>query len=182
MQYWNNCARLQSHDEGQASDKRSRVAVAVDGPESRESSSQARGRKLVGWDEILEGGLSPNATVMELAGHGRRHQGGQVGSRRRDVARRSRFTLITVSRHRQAASSPGFGSGVETLEEVYRYDPVSEGTFGERGAAPHPWRTSQSLVMCHEHPKKGSNSRPGLSAVAAASAEAAWCPDRRKGL
>ncbi len=28
----------------------------------------ARGRKLVGWDEILEGGLAPNATVMSWRG------------------------------------------------------------------------------------------------------------------
>ena len=30
-------------------------------------------RRLVGWDEILEGGLAPGATVMRLAGRGRRH-------------------------------------------------------------------------------------------------------------
>ena len=24
----------------------------------------AKGRKIIGWDEILEGGLAPNATVM----------------------------------------------------------------------------------------------------------------------
>ena len=24
----------------------------------------AKGRRLIGWDEILEGGLAPNATVM----------------------------------------------------------------------------------------------------------------------
>lgn len=28
----------------------------------------AHGRKLLGWDEILEGGLAPNATVMSWRG------------------------------------------------------------------------------------------------------------------
>ena len=28
----------------------------------------AKGRKLIGWDEILEGGLAPNATVMSWRG------------------------------------------------------------------------------------------------------------------
>lgn len=27
-----------------------------------------RGRRLIGWDEILEGGLSPSATVMSWRG------------------------------------------------------------------------------------------------------------------
>ena len=32
------------------------------------SSSNKKGRKLIGWDEILEGGLAPNATVMSWRG------------------------------------------------------------------------------------------------------------------
>jgi hexosaminidase len=28
----------------------------------------AKGRRMIGWDEILEGGLSPNATVMSWRG------------------------------------------------------------------------------------------------------------------
>ena len=28
----------------------------------------SHGRRLVGWDEILEGGLAPNATVMSWRG------------------------------------------------------------------------------------------------------------------
>ena len=30
--------------------------------------SAAHGRRLIGWDEILEGGLAPNATVMSWRG------------------------------------------------------------------------------------------------------------------
>ena len=43
-----------------------------------ETALQARGRRLVGWDEILEGGLAPNATVMSWrgeAGRDRRRPG-----------------------------------------------------------------------------------------------------------
>ena len=29
-----------------------------------------KGRKMIGWDEILEGGLAPNATVMSWRGIG----------------------------------------------------------------------------------------------------------------
>ena len=31
----------------------------------------AHGRRLIGWDEILEGGLAPEATVMSWRGVGR---------------------------------------------------------------------------------------------------------------
>ena len=33
-----------------------------------EAMLHARGRRLVGWDEILEGGLAPSATVMSWRG------------------------------------------------------------------------------------------------------------------
>lgn len=29
---------------------------------------QSKGRKLIGWDEILDGGLTPGATVMSWRG------------------------------------------------------------------------------------------------------------------
>jgi hexosaminidase len=29
---------------------------------------QSKGKKLIGWDEILEGGLAPEATVMSWRG------------------------------------------------------------------------------------------------------------------
>ena len=32
---------------------------------------QSKGRKLIGWDEILDGGLTPGATVMSWRGVGR---------------------------------------------------------------------------------------------------------------
>ena len=34
----------------------------------------SRGRRLIGWDEILEGGLAPNATVMSWRGIDGRHR------------------------------------------------------------------------------------------------------------
>ena len=29
---------------------------------------QSKGKKLIGWDEILQGGLAPNASVMSWRG------------------------------------------------------------------------------------------------------------------
>jgi hexosaminidase len=36
----------------------------------------SKAKKMIGWDEILEGGLAPNATVMSWRGT-RRHRGGK---------------------------------------------------------------------------------------------------------
>jgi hexosaminidase len=36
----------------------------------------SKGRKIIGWDEILEGGLAPNAAVMSWRGT----EGGDRGS------------------------------------------------------------------------------------------------------
>ena len=38
----------------------------------------AKGRRLIGWDEILEGGLAPGATVMSWRGSGGGHHRREV--------------------------------------------------------------------------------------------------------
>ena len=82
----------------------------------------ARGRKIIGWDEILEGELAPGATVMSWRGVA----GAQEASRKGFDA------ILTPTSHcyfdyRQAedpAGEPlGFG-GVVTLERIYSFDPL----------------------------------------------------------
>jgi hexosaminidase len=46
----------------------------------------SKGKKLVGWDEILEGGITPGATVMSWRGEKGGIEGGQTRQRRGDVA------------------------------------------------------------------------------------------------
>ena len=42
----------------------------------------SKSRKLIGWDEILEGGLAPTATVMSWRGEDGGIQSANMGSRR----------------------------------------------------------------------------------------------------
>ena len=42
----------------------------------------ANGRRLIGWDEILDGGLAPDAGGHVVEGNGRRNRGGQARTRR----------------------------------------------------------------------------------------------------
>jgi hexosaminidase len=80
-----------------------------------------RGRRLIGWDEILEGGLAPGAAVSSWRGYA----GGIA------AARAGHDVVICPEQqvyldHRQAAGpdEPVPVGYVRTLEDVYRFEPV----------------------------------------------------------
>jgi len=84
----------------------------------------ANGRQLIGWDEILEGGLAPNAAVMSWRGI----QGGI------DAAKAGHPVVMTPTSHcyfdyyqgAPESEPPGIG-GFLPLEKVYSYEPVPVG-------------------------------------------------------
>jgi hexosaminidase len=80
-----------------------------------------RGRRLVGWDEILEGGLAPGATVMSWRGE----QGGVAAAKAgHDVVMApQKPTYLDHSQTELPTEPPGLG-GHNSLEDVYAYRPV----------------------------------------------------------
>jgi len=83
----------------------------------------AHGRQLIGWDEILEGGLSPGATVMSWRGV----EGGIA------AARAGHDAIMTPGNycyfdHYQAGpeGEPIAIGGMTTLKEVYSYEPIPD--------------------------------------------------------
>jgi hexosaminidase len=80
-----------------------------------------RGRRLVGWDEILEGGLAPGATVMSWRGE----QGGIAAAKAgHDVVMApQKPTYLDHSQTELPIEPPGIG-GHNSLEDVYAYEPV----------------------------------------------------------
>ena len=100
-----------------------------------------RGRRLVGWDEILEGGLAPGATVMSWRGIA-----GGI-----DAARQGRDVIMTPNSHLyfdHYQGDPRFEplaiGGLTTLEKVYAYEPIPtelSGTEARRilGAQANLW-------------------------------------------
>ncbi len=81
------------------------------------------GRRLVGWDEILEGGLAPNATVMSWRGT----QGGIAAARLgHDVVICPQEDLYFDHYQGDQAVEPLAIGGMTTLEDVYRYEPVPD--------------------------------------------------------
>ena len=80
----------------------------------------SKGRSIIGWDEILEGGLAPNATVMSWRGE----QGGI------DAAKENHNVIMTPNSYiyfdysqTRAEDSLTIG-GFLSLQKVYGYEPV----------------------------------------------------------
>lgn len=80
------------------------------------------GRKLIGWDEILEGGLSPQATVMSWRGESGGKKAAAAGH---DVIMTpSSEGMYFDAFQGDSKIEPSTIGNYTTLEKVYNYDPV----------------------------------------------------------
>jgi hexosaminidase len=79
-----------------------------------------KGRNIIGWDEILEGGLAPNATVMSWRGE----EGGIEAARQKHnvVMTPTSYCYLDYSQSKNE-DSVTIG-GYVPLEKVYNYDPL----------------------------------------------------------
>jgi hexosaminidase len=81
----------------------------------------ANGRRLVGWDEILEGGLAPNATVMSWRGTA----GGIAAAKQgHHVVMAPEADLYFDHYQADPEHEPLAIGGMTPLEDTYRYEPV----------------------------------------------------------
>lgn len=80
------------------------------------------GRTLVGWDEILEGGLAPNAVVMSWRGE----EGGIAAAKANHdvVMAPNQYTYFDHYQSPDRESEPLAIGGFLPLEKVYGYDPI----------------------------------------------------------
>jgi hexosaminidase len=80
-----------------------------------------RGRRLIGWDEILEGGLAPNATVMSWRGI----DGAIAAAKQGHDTVLSPHPVLYLD-HRQSASAdePTGRGRISSLKDVYAFDPA----------------------------------------------------------
>ena len=81
----------------------------------------ARGRQIIGWDEILEGGLAPNATVMSWRGE----EGGRAAAAagHKVVMTPHAYCYIDAPQDAPPTQPEAIG-GYLPLEKVYSYDPT----------------------------------------------------------
>ncbi|WP_183567337.1 family 20 glycosylhydrolase [Mucilaginibacter sp. SP1R1] len=84
----------------------------------------SKGRSIIGWDEILEGGLAPNATVMSWTGEA----GGIAAARQKHNVIMTPQTTGNYFDHYQSGSpqEPVSFGRYAALDETYNYNPVSK--------------------------------------------------------
>lgn len=131
------------------------------------------GRKLVGWDEIMEGGLSPNATVMSWQGE----KGGL------EAARSGHDAIMTPSSYcyfnfyqDSPVSEPLCWAGYVPIEKVYAYNPVPDSLTAQEQK--HIWGVQANLwteYLSSEH-RVEAMIWPRLLAIS----EVAWSQPARK--
>lgn len=80
------------------------------------------GRRIIGWDEILEGGLAPNATVMSWRGE----KGGiEAAKQKHDVIMTPNTYLYFDYYQSKDIENEPFGiGGYLPIERVYSYEPM----------------------------------------------------------
>jgi hexosaminidase len=83
----------------------------------------SKGKKIIGWDEILEGGLAPNATVMSWRGT----SGGiKAANMKHDVIMTPNATCYLDHYQSKDTNEPLAIGGYTPLEEIFNYEPIPE--------------------------------------------------------
>ncbi len=81
----------------------------------------SKGKRIIGWDEIMEGGLAPNATVMSWRGTAPGIAAAQAGH---DVIMTPSVSYFAFNESVSPGEPEGF-RGPVTLPSVYAFDPAT---------------------------------------------------------
>jgi len=100
----------------------------------------SKGRNIIGWDEILEGGLAPNATVMSWRGE----EGGIAAAKSKHNAIMTPGTPVYFD-HAQSKNEDSLtNGGYNSLKMVYDFEPIPKELSSEEakyilGAQANMW-------------------------------------------
>ena len=133
----------------------------------------SKNRKIIGWDEILEGGLAPSATVMSWRGE---NGGIQAAKMKHDVVMTPGFPLYFDNYQAGPEGEPEAIGGMNTLKNVYDYNPIPKELKGDEakyilGAQANLWA---EYITTNEHLEYMV--LPRMLALA----EAVWSPLEQK--
>jgi hexosaminidase len=133
----------------------------------------SKGRRIIGWDEILEGGLAPNATVMSWRGE----EGGIAAAQQKhDVVMTPGKYVYLDHYQADAQTEPLAIGGFLPVDTVYSYEPYAKGLTPEQtqyvlGAQGNVWTeymASSDYVEYMVYPR------------ALALSEVLWTPKEKK--
>jgi hexosaminidase len=133
----------------------------------------SKGRHIIGWDEILEGGLAPNATVMSWRGE----EGGKAAIAQHHPVIMTPETNCYFDYYQSLyGEEPLAAGGFTPLQKVYGYEPLAGSTDnatatyleGVEGQAWSEYYTSEAQAAYMIFPR------------ALALAELAWTPIKQR--
>lgn len=132
----------------------------------------AKGRTIIGWDEILEGGLAPNAIVMSWRG-----EAGGI-----EAAKQKHQVIMTPGSHvyfdhsqSQREDSVTIG-GYTSIDKVYSYEPIPKELSEEEGKYVMGAQANVWTEYMHNPAKVEYQIFPRMSALS----EVLWSPKQSR--
>jgi hexosaminidase len=133
----------------------------------------SKGKQIIGWDEILEGGLSPNATVMSWRGESGGIAAAQQGHN--VIMTPEKWTYLDYAQDTSKSEPLSIGN-YTPISKVYSYEPIPESLSPQEakhilGAQCNVWT---------EYIKTPSHAEYMVYPRAAALAEVVWSPKEKR--
>ncbi len=164
---WNASAKVQAHMKALGIKSENAMQSWMIAHIQRYLSSH--GRKLIGWDEILEGGLPADATVMSWRGIKGAIKAAHLGH---DVVLSPSPTMYLDHLQTQAHSEPPGRPQVITLKDVYDFNPLP----AKIDAAQAKHVLGLQLNLWTEYMPTFARDQHAIFPRLAALAEVAWSP------
>ena len=134
----------------------------------------AHGRRIIGWDEILEGGLAPNATVMSWRGEG---GGIQAAKQHHDVIMTpNTYLYFDYYQAKDTSQEPEAIGGYLPMERVYSYEPMPKSLTPEE----QKYITGVQANLWTEYIPSFSQVQYMVLPRMAALCETQWCAPEKK--
>ena len=133
----------------------------------------SKGKQIIGWDEILEGGLAPNATVMSWRGE----EGGIAAAKQKHTVIMTPGNWCYFDHYQDTSKTEPLSiGGLTPVREVYTYEPLPAQLTGDEskyilGAQANLWT---EYIATPEHAEYMVYPR------ACALAEVVWSPKEGK--
>jgi hexosaminidase len=123
---WKQCAKCQARIKAEGlKDERELQSYFI---RRVEKFLNSKGKRLIGWDEILEGGLAPNATVMSWQGIA----GGLAAAKSGHDAVMSPNSHCYFDQLQARTGEPRGQGGFIPLEKVFAFNPIPPELQGEQ--------------------------------------------------
>lgn len=132
-----------------------------------------KGKKMIGWDEILDGGLSPNATVMSWRGE----EGGIAAAKQKHFVVMTPWDKCYLCLYQSDPKTEPLAIGGDlSLEKIYNYEPIPVGldeteakfVLGAQGNVWTEYMKTPEMVEYMTYPR------------AAALSEVVWSPKKMR--